>query len=292
MSQRPAALTLDSLPTTVYSSPDGACLFLAYSHDDHTTLHAYHWTMFGSSHEISLQLPDGFPESAVLTSFVNRNCVHLIGLNGSSQSCHSVVLDITKKITEFQFKEKGSNGSSHGKDDHGTTRHNSLIECFSDVWTRFPVVAAIQHSVSSDSGSLAQKTLTFTTDRDHEKFAPHFTDMVQSFELRTRKPTNDVLKNIEVQAVPLSDFVSSITDVDICPVSQVPLGAWLVNLICLIPIHIAITRENRFLPLKDGVVSMEWEKSLLGAEVGKIVDSVSLGWYESVFQSYMAKKVR
>ena len=76
------------------------------------------------------------------------------------------------------------------------------------------------------------------------------------------------------------------------PVSRFRAGEWLADLLCLIPIHIAITHENRFVPLKDGVVSAELEKSLLGAEVNKIVDSLSLGWYESIFQSYWASKVK
>ncbi len=284
-------MSLGSLPRAVYSSPDGACLLLAYTREDQTTLQAYHWNSFGSSHEITLQLPPGFSNDCILSSFVNRNCIHLISLDELSQSCSSVILDITKKITEFQFKEKGGNRTSHVEGSQGSTRHNSLIECFSDVWTRFPVVAAIQHSIGGGNGVQAPKALTFATDRDFEKFGPHFSEMVQSFELRTRKPTNDVLRHIQVRAVPLSDITSSVTREDTWPVSQFPLGAWLVNLFCLIPIHIAITRENRFLPLKDGVVSVEWERSLLGAEVGKIIDSVSLGWYESIFQSYMAKKV-
>ncbi|KAK0217807.1 hypothetical protein IW262DRAFT_1560097, partial [Armillaria fumosa] len=287
---RPATLSLDSLPRAVYSSPDGACLLLACAREDQTILQAYHWNSFGSSHEIILQLPPGFSNDCILSSFVNRNCIHLISLDEQSQSCSSVILDITKKITEFQFKEKGGNRSSHIEGSQGSTRHNSLIECFSDVWTRFPVVAAIQHSIGGGNGVQAPKALTFATDRDFDNFGPHFSDMVQSFELRTRKPTNDVLRHIQVRAVPLSDIASLVTKEDTWPVSQFPLGAWLVNLFCLIPIHIAITRENRFLPLKDGVASVEWEKSLLGAEVGKIIDSVSLGWYESIFQSYMAKK--
>ncbi|KAK0489058.1 hypothetical protein IW261DRAFT_1602879 [Armillaria novae-zelandiae] len=287
---RPATLPLNSLPRAVYSSPDGACLLLAYTREDQTILQAYHWNSFGSSHEITLQLPLGFANDCILSSFVNRNCIHLISLDEHSQSCSSVILDITKKITEFQFKEKGGNRASHVEGSQGSTRHNSLIECFSDVWTRFPVVAAIQHSIGGGNGVQAPKALTFATDRDFDNFGPHFSDMVHSFELRTRKPTNDVLRHIQVRAVPLSDIGSLVTKEDTWPVSQFPLGAWLVNLFCLIPIHIAITRENRFLPLKDGVVSVEWEKSLLGAEVGKIIDSVSLGWYESIFQSYMAKK--
>ena len=92
------------------------------------------------------------------------------------------------------------------------------------------------------------------------------------------------------------DFATFIADIDAGkdwqPVSQLKLGEWLVDLLCLIPIHIAITRENRFIPLKDGVTSSEWEKSLLGADVSRIIDGLSLGWYESIFQSYMASKVR
>ncbi|KAN0128699.1 hypothetical protein V8E53_013518 [Lactarius tabidus] len=42
--------------------------------------------------------------------------------------------------------------------------------------------------------------------------------------------------------------------------------------------------------LKDGVVSPDLEKSLLGAEVNRIVGSLTLGWYESIFQSYWASK--
>jgi hypothetical protein len=75
------------------------------------------------------------------------------------------------------------------------------------------------------------------------------------------------------------------------PVSRFRAGEWLADLLCLIPIHIAIVHENKFVPLKDGVVSAELEKSLLGAEVNKIVDSLSLGWYESILQSYWASMV-
>jgi hypothetical protein len=56
------------------------------------------------------------------------------------------------------------------------------------------------------------------------------------------------------------------------------------------PIRIAIAHENRVVPLKDGVVSSELEKSLLEAEVNRIIDSLSLGWYESIFQSYWVSK--
>ena len=74
-------------------------------------------------------------------------------------------------------------------------------------------------------------------------------------------------------------------------VSRYRVGEWLVDLLCLIPIHIAVCRENRFVPLANGVLSAELERSLLGAEVSQIVDKLSFGWYESIFQSYLALKV-
>jgi len=74
-------------------------------------------------------------------------------------------------------------------------------------------------------------------------------------------------------------------------VSRFYLGEWIVDILCLIPIQLAITRENRFIPLKDGVISADYERSLLGADVSTVADSISFGWYESILQSYMAVKV-
>ncbi|KDN46510.1 hypothetical protein RSAG8_04163, partial [Rhizoctonia solani AG-8 WAC10335] len=72
--------------------------------------------------------------------------------------------------------------------------------------------------------------------------------------------------------------------------SEFKLGSFIIELLCLIPLHLAVTRENRFIPLKDGVWDPEYERSLLGAEVPVIVDGLSLGWYESLFQSCATKE--
>ncbi|KAH9984573.1 hypothetical protein BJV77DRAFT_1062131 [Russula vinacea] len=106
----------------------------------------------------------------------------------------------------------------------------------------------------------------------------------------SRKPTGDELRGISVSACTFPSFVQQFLSSPDWTVSRFRAGEWLADLLCLIPIHIAITYENRFVPLKDGVVSPRLEKSLLGAEVNKIVDSLSLGWYESIFQSYWASK--
>ena len=221
---------------------------------------------------------------------VNRNNIHLIGLQLDRRSCRSVVLDITRKATEFTFQERRSKGSSS----HGgkQTVHNCLIDCHSDVWTRFPVVPAVKRHTITSSSERQQKTLLFVTDDHRRPFSSHFSDLISAFEKTSRKPTGDELKSIIVSAQRFPSFTREFISSPDWPVSRFRAGEWLADLLCLIPIHIAITHENRFVPLKDGVVSPELEKSLLGAEVNRIVDSLTLGWYESIFQSYWASKVR
>lgn len=275
---RPASLALDRLPVNAMSSPDGACLFLAFKETDDSapTTRAYHWSTFGSGDGIALDLSMA-NEAALLTSVVNRNIVHLLWLDASQQFIRSYALDITKKVTEFSFQEKGATASSHGA---VQTVHNSLIECHADVWTRFPVVPAISRQTVITDVNRQRKRLVFVTKHAPERFAAHFAEMIQTFEQRTRKPIGKVLHDVTVDAVSFDDFKGGILpgvewDSDI---SRFHLGEWLVDVFCLIPIHIAITRDNRFVPLKDGVYSADMEKSLLGADVGQIVDALSLGW--------------
>ncbi|KAG5646404.1 hypothetical protein DXG03_003454 [Asterophora parasitica] len=285
---RPASLSLPHIPTAAFASPDGACLVLLFQGPESLTLRAFHWATFGSTAGIPLDISPLTGHGMVLTSMVNRNSVHLLELDSSSNCCRSVALDITKKATEFMFKEKGSRNDAFGQEIGSVC--NCLIDSHADVWTRFPVVPAVQRQAIT-SLTRRQNGILFVTETDGHRFASYFSDLVRSFEQRTRKLTGDELKNIAVKTIPFRDLISSLSS-DPWDSSAIRAGEWLVDLLCLIPIHIAITRENRFVPLKDGVTSADLERALLGAEVGRIVDSLSLGWYESIFQSYMTDKVR
>jgi hypothetical protein len=86
------------------------CAHAVQEEDGEHTLTAYHWSTFASTNGISVTLPD-FPvdlNAALLTSIINRNNIHLIGLDLESRSCRSVVLGITRKATEFTFQERRS----------------------------------------------------------------------------------------------------------------------------------------------------------------------------------------
>ena len=254
------------------------------------TLTAYHWNSFGSTEGIELNIPNlPVGESFIVTSLISRTAIHLLWLDLLTRKCQSYALDITRRITEFMFREKATRGSSNRAT--RASAHNCLVDCHSEVWTRFPVLAAVQRETISSATFRSQRTLVFVTDRNFDMFAPHFSDMIHTFERTTKKPTGDVLKSIRVSAASFAVFTQELCGAKQWNVSQYRAGEWVVDFLCLIPIHIAVTKENRFVPLKDGVYSPELERSLLGAEVNRIVDSISFGWYESLFQSYMATKV-
>lgn len=109
--------------------------------------------------------------------------------------------------------------------------------------------------------------------------------MIRAFEETAKKPTGQRLASIQVSSSTFDE-----TEWEMPPTSNFKAGEWIVELLCLIPIHIAVADENRFVPLKDGVRDHAVERELLGAEVSRIIDSISLGWYESIFSVYMASK--
>ena len=286
---RPASLQLPSLPTSIFSSPDGSCLLVLLTRGSKPFLTAYHRETFGKTTGICLDVPEFPLHGAVLTSMVDRGRVFLMGLDINSGSVQSIAIKITKKHTEFMFKENGSRIASNAGTRH--TLHNSLLDCHAEVWSRFPVVPAVKRSTLTSSSKRQKKSITFIAQNYSQSFVSYFADLIQTFERTTRKPTGDELRRISVSTKGFSSFQDEVIMNSDWNASHYRVGEWLVDLLCLIPIHIAVCRENMFIPLADGVLSSDLERSLLGAEVNKIVDKLSFGWYESIFQSYLASKV-
>ena len=220
---------------------------------------------------------------------VSQGRVFLLALDIDAHCVKSVAIDITRKTTEVVFQEKGGRNASKTGTQH--SQHNTVLDCHKEVWTRFPVLPAVKRRTITSLSERRPRSLTFITENPAQPFATYFSDLIQGFVRATRKPTGDELRSIQVSATDFESFrEETVFDLK-WNVSQYRVGEWLVDLLCLIPIHIAVCRENRFVPLANGVISAELERILLGADVNQIVDHLSLGWYESIFQSYMASKV-
>ena len=249
----------------------------------------YHRETFGSTGGIPLDVPKFPLQGAILTSMVNRGHIFLVGIDIASKSIQSIAIDITKKLTQFMFKEKDSRNAATNKKRH--TQHNCLLDCHAEVWSRFPVVPAVKRRAVTSLSERRQKSITFIAENRSQRFDSYFSDLIQTFERTTRKPTGDKLRDIKVSASQFGSFQNTVLLDPGWDVSRYAVGEWLVDLLCLIPIQIAVCRENRFVPLADGVLSADLECCLLGAPVNKIVDKLSFGWYECIFQSYLATKV-
>ncbi|PPQ72320.1 hypothetical protein CVT26_007277 [Gymnopilus dilepis] len=284
---RPASLDLQQIPWAVLSSPDGACFLAIFNIASGSIVRAFHWATFGSTEgiDVAIDLHGSYPLN--LTSFVSRNNVHLLIFDPEAASCRSVAFNITKKSTEFMFKEKSS--FYHKQKDNAPKVHNCLLDCHSDMWTRFPVFPAIQRQTKIHAVQ-RPKLLLFISDDDRSPVSSYFSRMMRDFEQKTRKPTGEELRAVAVSSMARESYGTLILEDLDNKISRFRAGEWLVDLLCLIPIHIAITRDNRFIPLKDGISSATYEKSLLGAEMSAVVDSISFGWYEPILQSYMSTK--
>jgi len=223
-------VALDKPPTSVHSTPDGACLLFSFMAGPKLVLKAYHWATFGSTDGIAIICPDTFTEPLAMTSMVNRESVHIMSINTSNKACYSLALDITKKITDFTFREHDGVWPSMGNS--ANTLHNCLIDCHEDVWTRFPVIAPIQHQTILSSHRCCPPMLGFVMDGKeyHPHVGPHFLEMKRRFHQRTHKPLSNGLKNMEVTAQCFDQFLHSL-DWDR---SVFCAGEWLVNIICLV----------------------------------------------------------
>ena len=223
-------MLLDQPPTSVHSTPDGACLLLSFMAGPKLVLKAFHWATFGSTDGIAIICPDTFTEPLVVTAMVNRESVHAMSINNSDKSCYSLALDITKNITDFTFGEHSGAWSSKGKPEN--TLHNCLIDCHEDVWTQFPVTIPVQHQTIFSSHRNCPPILGFVMDGEehHPHVGPHFLEMKRRFHQKIHKPLSNGLKNMKVTAQDFDQFLQSL-DWD---KSVFCAGEWLVNIVCLV----------------------------------------------------------
>ncbi|PAV19468.1 hypothetical protein PNOK_0440200 [Pyrrhoderma noxium] len=286
---RPAVLQLPSPPLCSFTTPDGSCFCAIITEQDQSKFIVYHWASLGSHPGFSYILPQNVLSNQIpiISSLDDKKNIHVMWLDTSNHLCHSIRLDITQQITEFQFCDLNSKISNQKS--QSQTVNNSILDCHFDSWSRFPIIPAIhRRTISYDEYRRPPSILFVTNNHSSFPFSDYFHNMIQELEKTTKKPASSVLNQINVSHSKFADMISDLENT--MDISSFKSGEWMVDIFCLIPIQIALARDNRFIPIKDGVWSPEFEKSLLGADVGTVSDSLSFGWYESIFRSYMSTK--
>ncbi|KAF8306096.1 hypothetical protein DL93DRAFT_250101 [Clavulina sp. PMI_390] len=281
---RPASVRLPFVPDATSSNADGSCvLFFKMNENNSTTVRIYHCASFGTRQEgISFTFPSLSWCQASLTSYGPRSNAYLVAWSMDHTQLISSRFDIKTRVSEVSIKTEGRPlQKNRGRETH----HNIILDIYPEIWTKFPVASTIKRS--SPASRREPPLLQFVTESPEKPFREYFTNVIRQFKRSTQKPTGGRLEDLRVEAVSFHDIYNLGLNFE---ATSYPAGKWLVELLCLIPIHIAITSGNRFIPLANGVASAEFEQSLLGLDVMQIANSITLGWYESIFASYMATK--
>lgn len=256
---------------SILCSPDGSCVFLTTTQlsGEVTSVKACHTESFGTVPGVDLDISAEAIFSPEITSFVTRNNIYLVYPSSRSTNLHSVKVQVTTRASDFTIKAQYSPArkSSPSTTLMPNSKHNCLLDCYSDVWGRYPIVATIERA--NPELLAAPRSLSFVTSRYEKPFRDYIEDMVKHFEKQTQKPTNGLLSDIQVSAVPDASVVIEGT---IPERSTYPAGKWLIELLCLIPLHLAVADGNSFVPLKDGLRSSDFERSLLGLNHVQVAD--------------------
>jgi len=175
------------------------------------------------------------------------------------------------------------------------TKLNGLIDAYKLMFEKYPVESCID---SAQNRPLNLKIVLNDEVDDEkieefgEKFDEYISETFENLKRSTKKP-----------ATILKKFSLSITTFQVLDIKNVKfqkkfslayeIGEWIIQLCCLIPIQIAVARNNLFQPLKDGLSSNDIElDDGYGGHVEGIAKNISFGWYEGIFRHFGDKKVK
>ncbi|CAG8588725.1 6761_t:CDS:10 [Rhizophagus irregularis] len=221
-------------------------------------------------------------------SCINNRQTHLISLDLNNGCFNSLLLKITLQKAKFRFQKCMRNHSLALQ----RTKSNDLINAYNLMFEKYPIDSCIY---LEQSRPLSLKVVLDVDKNNNikkygEKFKKYVTKIFDDLKHSTKKPAN-ILKEF-------STSVITFQELDIANVkfqkdfsSEYQLGEWIIQLCCLIPIQIAVARNNLFQPLKDGL-SSDIELGDDRRHVEIISKNISFGWYEGIFKHFSSKKVK
>ncbi|CAG8541330.1 7739_t:CDS:10, partial [Scutellospora calospora] len=174
--------------------------------------------------------------------------------------------------------------------------HNGLIDVYKLTFEKYQVDSCV------DSEAIRPLSLQIALDihdsnqiKNYEKnFKDYVSEMFDELKRTTKKPSTS-LKKFTVAVSTFNNF-----DIDDFKFKQessteYQLGEWIIQLSVLIPIQIAVARNNLFIPLRDGL-SSETEQGEPEDEyaihIDAIAQNISFGWYEGIFKYFGNRQVK
>lgn len=173
------------------------------------------------------------------------------------------------------------------------TKSNYLIDVYKLMVEKYPIENCIDPQQNHPFN--LKIVLDIDETNDIEEYTERFENYVIESLRHSVKKFAAILKKFSVPVITFQEL--DIDDVRFLSKysSYYDLGEWMIKLCCLIPIQIAVTKNNSFQPLKDG---LSWDEGRVefdngyGHYVDSIAKSISFGWYEGIFKYFGNKKIR
>ncbi|CAG8727313.1 5341_t:CDS:10, partial [Gigaspora margarita] len=176
------------------------------------------------------------------------------------------------------------------------TNLNGLIDAYRLMFEKYPVDSCID---VEQTRPLSLQVALDTKDDDKvedckDKFEDYVITMFDELKRSTKKPANS-LKKFTITASNFNDLNVVDSEFQQENTTEYQLGEWIIQLSVLIPIQIAVARNNLFTPLRDGL-SSEVEHADIedgyARHVDAIAQNISFGWYEGIFKHFGNRQVK
>ncbi|PKY22475.1 hypothetical protein RhiirB3_503321, partial [Rhizophagus irregularis] len=225
-----------------------------------------------------------------------QNGEHIVIL-GEKYSVLEVLSDTELKI-DGNFKQKNGFDKWMEFRIESKTNLNGLIDAYGLMFERYSVESCID---PEQNRPLSLK-IVLDVDNDIEKYGEKFEDyiieMFKNLKRSTKKPTS-ILEEFTTSVITFQKLDVENAKFQKKFSSEYQLGEWIIQLCCLIPIQIAVARNNLFQPLRDGLSSNDDHVGLdddgddgYGLHVDGIAKNISFGWYEGIFKHFGDKKIK
>jgi hypothetical protein len=173
---------------------------------------------------------------------------------------------------------------------------NGLIDAYKFMFEKYPIENCID---PEQNRPLSLKIVLDVDDVDtgkySEKFEKYIFETFKDLKLSTKKPAS-ILSKFSTSVITFQELDIEDTKLQEKFSSKYELGEWIIQLCCLIPIQIAVAKNNLFQPLRDGFSSNETDQVKLDDgyynHVDSITENISFGWYEGIFKHFGDKKVK
>lgn len=169
---------------------------------------------------------------------------------------------------------------------------NGLIDIYADTYEKFPINPCI------DDGTNKAPQLYIFLDCEQalsykENFENYIVKMLDRVKMSTQKPAT-ILNHFKINVNHYQDLFDN--NIIRQYTSKFQLGEWIIQLCCLIPIQIAVAKENKLIPLYNGLDAPDNYNITHNKDddnYTEIISSkISFGWYEGIFKYLGDRKVK